>query len=67
MGEMGVLFCMRVHTEYANEESAAWKSNAGQTAEDPHSPRKHLGSPKGVVSGTNMFVSHEGEVDSEYS
>lgn len=55
--EMGVLFCMRVNTEYANEESAAWKSNPRQTAEDHHSPSERLVSPKGVVRGTDRTVS----------
>ena len=58
-----MLFCMRVNTEYANEESAAWKSNPRQTAEDQHSPRKCLVSPKGVVRGTNRIVSREAKTD----
>lgn len=62
-----MLFCMRAHTEYANEESAAWKSNPRQTADDPHSPTKHWVPPKGVVSGTNRIVSQEAELDPEYS
>lgn len=64
---MGVLFCMREHTEYANEDSAAWKCNPRQTADDPHLPRKRLASPKGVVSGSDRIVSQEAETDPEYS
>lgn len=64
---MGVLFCKRANTEYANEDSAAWKSNPRQTAENPNSPRKRVVSPKGVVSSTDSTVSQEAKIGPEYS
>lgn len=68
---MGVLFCKRANTqyakEYANEESAAWKSNPRQTADDPQSPQETLGVSKGSCKLMTGWFPRNPQKHPEYS